>query len=126
MVELDDFRRLRNPDWDSVSLVRERKQAGRCIKQFADGSFLLNEGRHRTLSLPEGITVHETDSGLQINHANGYVARIERGELHIGDGLAFKYCGRLERLYSEDGVYVYESSNSRFRMDAGGVLMEQV
>ncbi len=49
---------------------------------------------------------------------NGYVARIERGELHIGDGLAFWYCGRLERLYS-DGVYVYESSNSRFRMDAG-------
>lgn len=110
MVDSDDFRRAKDPAWQSgqMSVVREGTHAGRTFRHFSDGSVVVEENNRRTVSLPDGLTIHETSNGLQVNHCGGIVAQIEADQLTIGDGLSFKYYGELVRMYSEDNAYVYE------------------
>lgn len=136
MVCIEDFRRAKDPLWQGsqISVVRESKRAGHCFKQFSDGSVEILQKDRRTVSLPDGITIHETSDGLQVNHCSGVVAQIELDDLHIGDGLSFKYYGRLLRLYADGHTYVYESlldehstaSHFRLRVDREGLTMEQI
>lgn len=126
MFGIDEFRKAKDPRWrnDAVHVVKESNVGGRKFRQLSDGSVVVQDKDRLSVSLPDGVTIHQTDRGLQINHGNGVVAQIEERELHLGDGLSFKYYGVLERIECDDRGYAYETRLNRIVLTNDGFVIE--